>query len=86
MNLNVNTFRPISSDETVRDEHGHEWKRVTEQGWYRTCDKYFWPWHPNKLFHGQSPPTVKEVAQRRYDLDPFRGVANETIFGSPTTK
>ena len=56
-------FHPIQSDKIITDNNGSTWKQITESGWQRQKDKFFWPSNPTNIDNtfGSLPPTLDEV-------------------------
>ena len=56
-------FHPIQSDKIITDDSGNTWKQITDSGWRRQEDEFFWPANPTNIDNsfGTLPPTIEEV-------------------------
>ena len=61
------SFRPVKSNDILVDQHKHIWKRLTQNGWVRECDNFFWPFDPRNTdnWMGSLPHTLSQVANMR---------------------
>ena len=50
-------FRPVNSNDTLKDKQGSIWKRITGTGWVRDCDRFFWPFTPL----ADNTPSVEDI-------------------------
>ena len=72
--LNSDVFKaPDNPDRSIVDSKGNEWKQLSKCGYFRLCDKYFWPSDPRSpavvgsMVKGLYPPTVEQIKQQRVD-------------------
>ena len=61
------SFRSVKSNDILVDQHKHIWKRLTQNGWVRECDNFFWPADPTteNNYMGCFPHTVEQVLEMR---------------------
>ena len=70
--LNSDIFKACDNlDRSIVDSAGNEWKQISKCGYFRLCDKYFWPTDPRyagnvgSIVQGLYPPTVEQIKQER---------------------
>lgn len=70
--LNSDIFKaPYNPDRSIVDSAGNKWKQISQCGYFRLCDEYFWPSDPRypavegSMVTNQYPPTIEEIKQLR---------------------
>ena len=70
--LNSDIFKtPNNPDISIVDSAGNEWKQISQCGYFRLCDEYFWPTDPrypgaaSSVVKGLYPHTVEQLKQLR---------------------
>tara|TARA_B100000768_G_scaffold114584_1_gene106067 strand:+ start:134 stop:379 length:246 start_codon:yes stop_codon:yes gene_type:complete len=58
-------FRPVDSEEVIKDDYGYEWKQETAAGWRRVVDGFFIPMGPNGPFYKHNHHSVEQTGKSR---------------------